>query len=198
MSEFALVDSIIALSIGLSLAAASGFRVFLPPMIMSGAINLELISPSGEFAFLDGWVIFGVLTVAVIVEVGGYLVPWVDNLLDIIATPAAAIAGILMMGTMLDDLDPAVQWSMSIIAGGGVAGTVQTGTVAIRALSTGTTGGLANPVISIIEAILAIVVTILALLAPLIAVGLVVVGLIYALRAIGARKAKKKLHKLAA
>ena len=198
MSEFALVDSIIALSIGLSLAAASGFRVFLPPMIMSGAINLELISPSGEFAFLDGWVIFGVLTVAVIVEVGGYLVPWVDNLLDIIATPAAAIAGVLMMGTMLDDLDPAVQWSMSIIAGGGVAGTVQTGTVAIRALSTGTTGGLANPVISIIEAILAIVVTILALLAPLIAVGLVVVGLIYALRAIGARKEKKKLQKLAA
>lgn len=190
MSEFALADSILALSIGLGLAAASGFRVFLPPMILSGAINLELI-PVGQFTLLDGWVIFAVLTAAVIIEVGGYLIPWVDNLLDMVATPAATIAGILMMGSMLDDFGPAVQWSMSIVAGGGVAGTVQTGTVAVRALSTGTTGGLANPVFSIFEAVLAILITILAILAPLIAVVLIAIGIIYAIRFIQERKAKK-------
>ena len=190
MSGFAFAEAIVALSIGLGLAAASGFRVFLPPMILSGAINLDLIA-AGDFEILDGWVIFAVLTVAVIVEVGGYLIPWVDNLLDVVATPAAAVAGVLMMGSMLDDFSPAVQWSMSVVAGGGVAGTVQTGTVAVRALSTGTTGGLANPIFAIFEAILAIIITILAILAPIIALVLVAIGLVYAVRFIQERKAKK-------
>ena len=86
----------------------------------------------------------------------------------------------------------------SIVAGGGVAGTVQTGTVAVRALSTGTTGGLANPVFSIFEAFLAILITILAILAPLIAVGLIAIGLIYAVRFIQERKAKKALKRMSA
>ena len=197
MSEFALADSLIALSIGLGLAAASGFRVFLPPMILSGAINLDLM-PVGQFDLLDGWVIFAVLTVAVLVEVGGYLIPWVDNLLDMVATPAAAIAGVLMMGSMLDDFGPAVQWSMSIVAGGGVAGTVQTGTVAVRALSTGTTGGLANPVFSIFEAIVAIIIPILAILAPFIALAFIVIGMVYAVRFIQERRAKKALQRIPA
>ena len=197
MSGFAFAEAIVALSIGLGLAAASGFRVFLPPMILSGAINLDLIA-AGDFEILDGWVIFAVLTVAVIVEVGGYLIPWVDNLLDVVATPAAAVAGVLMMGSMLDDFSPAVQWSMSVVAGGGVAGTVQTGTVAVRALSTGTTGGLANPIFAIFEAILAIIITILAILAPIIALVLVAIGLVYAVRFIQERKAKKAVQRLVA
>tara|TARA_B100000459_G_scaffold15582_1_gene8052 strand:- start:2477 stop:3070 length:594 start_codon:yes stop_codon:yes gene_type:complete len=196
MSGFAFADVIIALSIGLGLAAASGFRVFLPPMILSGAINLDLIE-AGQFEYLDGWIIFAVLSAAVIVEVGGYLIPWIDNLLDIIATPAAAVAGVLMMSSMLDDFSPAMQWSMSIVAGGGVAGTVQTGTVAVRALSTGTTGGLANPVFSIFEAILAVFITIVAILAPLFALALVVIGLVYAVRFIQEKKAKSIIQKSA-
>jgi len=196
MSGLAFADVIVALSIGLGLAAASGFRVFLPPMILSGAINLDLIE-AGQFEYLDGWIIFAVLSAAVIVEIGGYLIPWIDNLLDIIATPAAAVAGVVMMGSMLDDFSPAVQWSMSIVAGGGVAGTVQTGTVAIRALSTGTTGGLANPVFSIFEAILAIFVTIVAILAPLFALALVLIGMVYAVRYIQEKKAKKLIQRSA-
>ena len=115
-----------------------------------------------------------------------------------VATPAAAIAGVLMMGSVLDDFGPAVQWSMSIVAGGGVAGTVQTGTVAVRALSTGTTGGFANPVFSIFEAILAIIITILALLAPLIALAFIVIGMVYAVRFIQERRAKKALQRIPA
>lgn len=194
--ELGFIDFVIALSIGLGLAAASGFRVFLPPMMMSGGINLGWIEPLGELSILDGWTAFSILGAAVVLEIGGYMIPWVDNLLDIVATPAAAIAGVLMMGSVMDDYDPMLQWTLSIVAGGSVAGTVQTGTVAIRALSLGTTGGLANPLISILEAMMAIFVTILVILAPLLALLVVVFGLIYAVRAIEERREKKKVRNL--
>tara|TARA_B110000444_G_scaffold75936_1_gene71560 strand:+ start:14583 stop:15176 length:594 start_codon:yes stop_codon:yes gene_type:complete len=194
--ELGLIDFVIALSIGLGLAAASGFRVFLPPMMMSGGINLGWIEPLGELSILDGWTAFSILAAAVVLEIGGYMIPWVDNLLDIVATPAAAIAGVLMMGSVMDDYDPMLQWTLSIVAGGSVAGTVQTGTVAIRALSLGTTGGLANPLISILEAMMAVFVTILVILAPLLALLVVVFGLIYAARAIEERREKKKVRNL--
>tara|TARA_B110000003_G_scaffold265596_1_gene291642 strand:+ start:2378 stop:2983 length:606 start_codon:yes stop_codon:yes gene_type:complete len=186
---------LLALSLGLGLAAASGFRVFLPPMLLSGGINIGVVEPAGQLHLLDGWVAFGVLFIAVVLEIGSYLVPWLDNLLDVIATPAAVVAGIGMMGAVLGseaDFDPIVQWSIAAIGGGGVAGTVQVGTVATRAVSTGTTGGLANPLISIGEAIMAVFVTLLALLAPLLCLVLVVVGTAYAVRLIGRRSLNSK------
>jgi len=190
------IGGLVAISLGLGLAAASGFRVFLPPMLLSGAINIGMVSPAGQLALLDGWGAFGVLFVAVILEIGSYLIPWLDNLLDVVATPAAMLAGIGMMGSVLGaemELDPIVQWSIAAVGGGGVAGTVQAGTVATRAVSTGTTGGLANPIISIGEAIMAVFVTLLALLAPLLGLVLVIVGLVYAGKMIAQRKSKPSL-----
>ena len=104
---------------------------------------------------LDGWMSFSVLLLAVILEIGSYLIPWLDNVLDVVASPAAVVAGIAMMGSVIGaetSFDPIVQWTMAIVGGGGVSGTVQAGTVATRAVSTGTTGGLANPLISVFEA----------------------------------------------
>jgi hypothetical protein len=140
------------------------------------------------------------LLIAVVLEIGSYLIPWLDNLLDVVATPTAVLAGVGLMGSVIGaetDYDPIVQWAIAAIGGGGVAGTVQTGTVATRALSTGTTGGLANPIISVVEALMAIVVTVLALLAPLLCLALVCVGSIYALRVIGRVRSKPNAAPLA-
>lgn len=57
---------------------------------------------------------------------------------------------------MEGELDPSAQWTLSVIAGGSVSGVIQLGTVATRAISTGTTGGLANPIISLMEAVASI------------------------------------------
>jgi hypothetical protein len=102
-----------------------------------------------------------------------------------------------MMGSVLGaemELDPIVQWTIAAVGGGGVAGTVQVGTVATRAVSTGTTGGLANPIVSVFEAIMAVFVTLLALLAPLLGLVLVIVGLVYAGKMIAKRKSKTSLQ----
>lgn len=187
------VNGLVAVSLGLGLAAASGFRVFLPPMLLSGAVNIGLMDPSGHLAMLDGWGAFSLLFVAVVLEIGSYLIPWIDNLLDIVASPAAVVAGIGLMGTVLGsetDLDPLVQWAIAAVGGGGVAGTVQAGTVATRAVSTGTTGGLANPIVSVTEAFMAILITVLALLAPLLCLLIVVAGTVYALRTINRQRLK--------
>ena len=176
MNEF---DILVASSLGLGLAAASGFRVFIPPFLYGLFLRIDMVPISIPMTGISEWMASDIgliiLGVAMIVEILGYYVPWIDNLLDTIASPAAIIAGVMMMSSTLSDTHPALQWGASIIAGGGVSGTIQIGTVATRAVSTATTGGLGNPIVSTIEAGACIVCTILAILLPIIALFLVIV-----------------------
>ena len=151
------VQILLSLSLGLGLAAACGFRVFIPPLMMGVGSRLDLYSLEGSFVWVeDTWAI-AIFTVATLLEIGGYFIPWIDNLLDTVATPAAIIGGIFVTSASLEgELDSSAQWTLSVIAGGSVSGVIQLGTVATRAVSTGTTGGLANPVISLIEAVASI------------------------------------------
>ena len=87
----AALGGLVAISLGLGLAAASGFRVFLPPLLLSGAINIGIVEPSGQLEMLDGWMSFSVLLLAVILEIGSYLITWLDNVLDVVASPAAVV-----------------------------------------------------------------------------------------------------------
>ena len=180
-----------AVSVGIGLSAACGFRLFLPPAMMSLAANLDWMELDGQFAMLDSWGAFAVLSAAVAFEIGGYFIPWIDNLLDIVATPAAALAGVFVSASMLGDFDPMLQWAVALIAGGGAAGTVQIGTVATRAASTGATGGLANPLISIVEAVAAVVLTILALLSPIIVLVALVALFYFGFKALSKLKLRK-------
>ena len=151
------VQILLSLSLGLGLAAACGFRVFIPPLMMGVGSRLDLYKLEGSFVWVDdNWAI-AIFAVATLLEIGGYFIPWIDNLLDAVATPAAIIGGIFVTSASLEgELDPSVQWTLSVIAGGSVSGVIQLGTVATRAISTGTTGGLANPIISLLEAVASI------------------------------------------
>ena len=188
MNEF---DILVASSLGLGLAAASGFRVFIPPFLYGLFLRLDMVPISIPMTGISEWMASDIgliiLGVAMIVEILGYYIPWIDNLLDTIASPAAIIAGVMMMSSTLSDTHPALQWGTSIIAGGGVSGTIQIGTVATRAVSTATTGGLGNPIVSTIEAGACILCTILAILLPIIALFLVIVLVGYSGRQVNKR-----------
>ena len=134
-------------------------------------IPIEMTGFSGWMASDLGLVILGA---AMVIEILGYYVPWIDNLLDTIASPAAVLAGVLMMSSTLSDSNPMIQWGVSIIAGGSVSGVVQVGTVATRAVSTATTGGLGNPIVSTVEAGACFFCTIIAILLPILALFLVI------------------------
>ena len=151
------VQIFLSLSLGLGLAAACGFRVFIPPLMMGVGSRLDLYKLEGSFVWVDDTWAIAIFAVATLLEIGGYFIPWIDNLLDAVATPAAIIGGIFVTSASLEgELDPSAQWTLSVIAGGSVSGVIQLGTVATRAISTGTTGGLANPIISLLEAVASI------------------------------------------
>jgi hypothetical protein len=175
-------DLPLSLVLGIGLAAATGFRIFLPMLIMSGAAYTGHLSLDDNFAWLGTPSALTMLSVAALAEVLAYYVPGVDNLLDSLATPAALIAGTIVSAAVMTDLPPMVKWTAAVIAGGGVASLTQGVTAILRAKSTVLTGGLGNLVIATAELGGALLVSLLALAAPLAALALVILFLWLAIR----------------
>lgn len=138
---------------GLGLAAACGFRVFVPLLVVSLAARAGRLTLQSEFEWIGTTPALIVFAVATAIEVLAYLVPFVDNLLDTVATPAAAVAGAIVALAVFVDMDPWLQWSLGIVAGAGIATAVQVPTAALRGGSTVTTAGAANPGVSTSETI---------------------------------------------
>lgn len=122
MSEFDLAASI---ALGVGLAAATGFRVFLPMLVMSAAAYTGHLPLADSFAWLATPSALIILGVAALAEILAYYIPGVDNLLDTLATPAAFVAGTVVSAAVITDLPPMVRWTAAVIAGGGVAGLTQ-------------------------------------------------------------------------
>lgn len=171
MSE---LDLAVSIALGIGLAAATGLRVFLPLLIVSGASYAGYLPVGENFAWLATPGAMTLLGVAAIVEILAYYIPGVDNLLDTIATPAAFVAGTVVAAAVITDLPPMVKWATAIIAGGGIAGATQGMTALLRAKSTMFTGTLGNPVIATAESGGSLIVSLLALAAPLAAILLIV------------------------
>lgn len=163
------METILGLCVGIGLSAASGFRVFMPLLVMSVAALMGWFEPLKGFEWLAMPAVCLALTVATISEIAAYYVPWVDNLLDTVATPAAMIAGTLTtMAVSSGEMSQFASWASAIIVGGGTAGVVQMSTVAARGVSTATTGGLGNFVVATGELIGSIVLSILAFVMPVV------------------------------
>jgi len=143
--------------IGIALSATCGFRVFVPLLavnIGTRAQNVDgepLIELAAGFDWLSSDIAMMVFLVATLFEIGGYYIPWIDNLLDTIASPASIVAGTVITASFVTGMDPWLQWLLGVIAGGGAAGAVQATTVVARAGSTVTTGGLGNPIVASVE-----------------------------------------------
>lgn len=169
-------ETILAMALGLGLAAACGFRVFVP------LFALALAGASGHVELSEGWAWVGsapaVITfgVATFLEIGAYYFPLVDNLLDTVATPAAVVAGVVATASCVSDVSPLLRWSVAIIAGGGAAGVVQVVTVKARLATAAFTGGTLNPLVSTLENVGAIVLSVIGILVPVVALVLVTVA----------------------
>jgi len=167
-------DLALAVAMGVGLAAAVGFRVFLPMLVLSVAAYSGHLTLTSGLAWLGTPPALVMLSVAAAVEVLAYYIPGVDNVLDVIAAPAALIAGAVVSAAVMTDLPPMVRWTTAVIAGGGAAGVIQGLTSLLRAKSTLMTAGLGNHVIATGELAGALIVSLLALAAPLAAVAVAV------------------------
>ena len=169
-------------ALGMSLAAATGFRVFLPLLVMGIGAREGLLPVSSGFEWVTTWPALLMLVVASVTEIAAYYVPGLDNLLDMIAAPTAVGAGILASAAVLGpgfDTSPMLKWTLAIVAGGGAAAVTQSATTLLRGKSTVFTGGVGNHVVATGEIVGALGLSLLAVILPYVAAGIVcIVGLL--------------------
>lgn len=163
-------ETIFSIIIGIGLAASVGFRIFVPLFTLSIASFYGIIPLNESWEWVGSSTAIILLGVATVVEILAYFIPWLDNLLDTIAVPLAAIAGTTVMVSTVANLDPTITWALAIIAGGGTAAAIKGSTSTARLTSTATTAGIANPVISTIETGTSIVISIFSIFIPILAI----------------------------
>ncbi|VEP15910.1 conserved membrane hypothetical protein [Hyella patelloides LEGE 07179] len=171
------MEIIIALCLGITLSAACGFRVFVPPLVMSLATIYGHIPLSSGFEWLGTTEAAIALAIATTLEISAYYIPFVDNLLDAVQIPLAVGIGTVITAATLGHTDPVLQWTLAAIAGGGTAGIMGTLASFTRLASTGVTGGLGNFIVATIEAVGSILLSLLGIAFPL-WTALIVLGLL--------------------
>lgn len=170
------IDTLLGVAIGLGLAAACGFRVFVPLLVMGVTARLGWFDPAAGFAWVSttpALIAFGVATAA---EIAAAHVPWLDHMLDVVAAPLAVLAGAMMMAGSLGEVSPLLRWSFALIAGGGTAGLFHGLNALLRGGSSVTTAGLANPFFATIETGGAFALAAVAILVPMVGLALAVLA----------------------
>jgi hypothetical protein len=185
-------STVAGIALGIALAAATGFRVFLPLLIAGLAARFGGLPLSEHFAWLATTPALLTLGTAAACEVLAYYVPGVDHLLDLVAAPAALAAGVVASAAVMTDLPPGILWPVAIIGGGGIAGLTKGGTALVRAKSGVMTGGLANPVVSTAETVGATGLALFAIALPVIALIVVLLLLVWIGRRAGRALARRR------
>lgn len=166
-------ETLLGIAVGIGLSAACGFRVFLPLLVMNLASLTGHLHLSPGFEWIGtpyASIAFGTAT---LVEVLAYTIPWLDHILDLIASPAAIIAGIIATASMVMELSPFLKWTLALIAGGGAAAIVQGVTVILRTKSSALTAGTGNFLFSSLELVGSIITALLAMIVPILCLVLI-------------------------
>lgn len=161
-------QTLTSIAMGIALSACCGFRVFIPMLGASAAAYFHWFTLPGDMNWMGSLPALICFGTAAVLEIAAYYIPFVDNLLDTIATPLAAVAGTILAASFLPiaELNPMLKWLLAIIAGGGAATTVQAGTGLLRLASTKTTAGMGNSIVATGENALAISGTLLSFAVP--------------------------------
>jgi hypothetical protein len=181
-------EILLSLAIGIGLSAACGFRVFVPFLVMS------IANQAGYLELALGWEWIGTtpaliaFAVAALLEIVAYYVPWLDNLLDTVATPAAVVAGVVATAAVISGMSPFLTWTLAAIAGGGAAGLIQSGTVFLRSVSSVSTMGIGNAAIATGELAGSVVLSTLSFLLPIFTLFLVLALIIWSWRRLRRRR----------
>lgn len=176
------LELLLSVALGTGLAAATGFRVFIPLLVAGLAARAGWVPLIDSFAWLQSTPALVVLGSAAAMEILAFYVPGVDHALDVIAGPLTIVAGILVSASVMVDMPPQVRWPIAVIAGGGIAGITKATAAVIRAKTAAVTAGLGNPVVSTAETAGAATVSIIAIIAPLLCLAIAIGIVVWAMR----------------
>lgn len=165
---------------GLSLAAITGFRAFLPPLVLGLFYRLfpEAININQQFAFLAQDPVLICLGVAAVIEFLGDKIPVVDHFLDWLAIPAKVAFSAILTYALIPGSTHWFYLLIAIVFAESATLTVHAGKMGIRAASTVTTGGVANPIIGLVEDVVSLAGAVAAILLPWLAI-LVLAYIVY-------------------
>lgn len=156
--------------LGLGLASATGLRTFLPLLMLALAARFEVFDVRliEQMDWLVSWPAIAALGVATTAEFLGDKVPAIDHGLNAVGYITRPVAGAVAAGSVFWAVDPAMAAVAGLIVGAPAALAFNAAQTGVRVGSTATTGGLGNPVVSLIEDVLAFVTVIVAFLAPIV------------------------------
>jgi len=190
MDVSALAEFLPALAMAIALAASAGLRAWLPLLLAGSLARLGVLDLGPSYQFLasnKALVLFGAATA---IELIGDKIPAVDHALDLIGTPLRPLAGALLAAAVLGTVtDPLTSIVLGTAVGAPSALVPHAAKSAVRAASTTMTGGLANPVLSLIEDAISLATFLLAVLVPLLVVALLGLTLYLASRWLRHRRA---------
>ncbi|MFZ2959303.1 MAG: DUF4126 family protein [Candidatus Ozemobacteraceae bacterium] len=174
---------IVALLTGVSLSACTGLRAFLPPFLIGLLLRFDPSNVAGyalSLGFLTKTPVLIALGIAVVVEFSADKIPWVDHILDLIQGPVKVIISMVLTYPLLTNGGDFswVALLLATVCGGGTGISVHAGKASIRTASTTTTGGLLNPVISVVEEAVAAAGTLLTIFLPVLSI-LLLMYLVY-------------------
>ena len=164
--------------LGVSLAASCGLRAFLPLFVTGLAGRLGFIELGEAFVWLSSAPALLALAVGVGCELVSDKIPFVNHLLDLLATPVRTLAGMLVCAAALVDLPVWVVALLAIIVGGGVALAVHVTRSGLRATSTAASAGTAGPAHSLLEDIVCAAASVLSVVFWFVAAVVAVVALV--------------------
>ena len=184
-------QTLLGLITGLGLAAACGFRVFVPLLVAAIAVRADVLEVGSGFEWIGSTPALLAFGAATALEIAGYYLPGVDHFLDTVASPAAVVAGTVLTAAFVGDVDPWFRWSLAAVAGGGVAGVVQASTVVARGVSGFTTVGIGNPLVASAELAGASGTALATIVAPLVALAFAVTLVWLAVRFVRGRRVSR-------
>lgn len=186
------METLSAIALGIGLSASTGFRVFIPLLVAGLASHFGILTLGENFVWMGSVPALICFGVAAVVEVLAYYIPFVDNLIDSIATPLAVGAGTLLMTSLFPAENEWMKWVLGFVVGGGAAATIQSGSALTRLLSTKFTAGTGNPVVSTSEGIAATGFSLLSLVAPILVAVLLIIFIVVILRLVYRKLLKRK------
>ena len=156
--------------LGVGLAAATGFRTFLPLLMLGLAAKFQLFGMqlADAMSWLDSTPALIALGIATFVELAADKIPAVDHFLSAIGTVIRPIAGAVAAGAAFSQFDPLVAAIAGLIIGAPTALAFHAAQAGTRMVSTSTTLGLANPFVSVGEDLASFFTALLAMLAPVV------------------------------
>ena len=155
--------------LGVGLAASCGLRTFLPLLLVSLAARFQLFGfePNGALAWLGSWPALFALSIAAVAEFVGDKIPVVDHALAAVGTVSRPAAGAVAAASAFHLADPGTAALAGLIVGAPTAFAFHTAQTGTRVASTATTGGLGNPIVSLVEDVLAVGTVLIAFAAPI-------------------------------